>query len=113
MPGAGRDWFFSRVIDLVLSFPQTLMLLALSAVLLDAMHDVLHFPAGTPSSIAFLMIFLSVFGWPFFARIIRGQVLSLREREFIEAAKSLGASPASTSRNCCPTCGRRSWSTRR
>ena len=31
------------------------------------------------------------FGWPFFARIIRGQVLSLREREFIEAAESLGA----------------------
>jgi len=32
-----------------------------------------------------------LFGWPFFARIIRGQVLSLRQREFIEAAESLGA----------------------
>lgn len=33
-------------------------------------------------------------GWPYIARIIRGQVLSLREKEFVEAAKSLGASDA-------------------
>ena len=89
--GGWMDWGVSRVMDLLLSFPQILMLLTLSAVLLDAMHDVLHFPAGAPSSIAFLVIFLSVFGWPFFARVIRGQVLSLRQREFIEAAESLGA----------------------
>jgi len=34
---------------------------------------------------------LGFFGFPFFARVIRGQVLSLREREFVEAARSLGA----------------------
>jgi peptide/nickel transport system permease protein len=36
-------------------------------------------------------LLLSIFGWPYLARLIRGQVLSLREREYIEAAISLGA----------------------
>lgn len=35
---------------------------------------------------------IGVFGWPYIARIIRGQVLSLREKEFVEASRSLGAS---------------------
>jgi peptide/nickel transport system permease protein len=35
---------------------------------------------------------LSVFGWPYLARLIRGQVISLREREFVEAAVSIGSS---------------------
>ena len=40
-----------------------------------------------------LIIFLiGFFSWPYLARIIRGQVLSLREKEFVEAARSLGAS---------------------
>ena len=34
---------------------------------------------------------LSLFGWPYLARIVRGQVLSLREREFVESAVSMGA----------------------
>jgi ABC-type dipeptide/oligopeptide/nickel transport system permease subunit len=34
---------------------------------------------------------LSFFGWPYLARIVRGQVLSLREREFVESAVSMGA----------------------
>ena len=39
------------------------------------------------------MIFvIALAGWPYMARIIRGQVLSLREKEFVEAARSLGAS---------------------
>jgi peptide/nickel transport system permease protein len=47
----------------------------------------------TPASMVFMILVMGFFGWPYFARIIRGQVLSLKEREFIEAAKSLGASP--------------------
>jgi len=89
--GGWVDWLISRFMDLVLSFPQTLMLLSLSAVMLGAMTDVLHFPPGAPATIAYLVLVLGFFGWPFFARIIRGQVLSLREREFVEAARSLGA----------------------
>ncbi len=41
--------------------------------------------------IIYLILVFAVFGWPYFARIIRAEVLSLREREFVEAARSLGA----------------------
>jgi len=48
-------------------------------------------PEGNASRITYLIIVLSVFGWPYLARIIRGQVLSLREREFVESAVASGA----------------------
>ena len=48
-------------------------------------------PPGNPSRIVYLILVLGFFGFPYFGRIIRGQVLSLREREFVEAARSLGA----------------------
>ncbi len=41
--------------------------------------------------INYLIPVMSVFGWPDLARIVRGQVLSLREREFVEAAVGMGA----------------------
>ena len=89
--GGWLDWAISRVMDLILSFPQILMLLSLSIVMTEAMTDVLKLPRGTPAAIGFMVIVLGFFGWPYFARIIRGQVLSLRQREFVEAAQSLGA----------------------
>ena len=55
---------------------------------------------------------ITLAGWPYMARIIRGQVLSLREKEFVEAARSLGASDAaSSSATSCRTSWRRSSST--
>jgi peptide/nickel transport system permease protein len=89
--GKWPDFWISRSMDLVLSFPQLLMLLALSTVLIDRITG-LGVPAGNPSRVVFLIVVLGFFNWPYFARVIRGQVLSLREREFIEAARSLGAS---------------------
>ena len=86
------DWTISRFIDLVLSFPQTLMLLSLAPVLSDRVAGFLHVPpADNRAKAVLIALILGVFGFPFFARIIRGQVLSLREREFVEAARSLGA----------------------
>ena len=41
--------------------------------------------------VTFIILVLSLFAWPYLARIIRGQVLSLREREFVESAVSMGA----------------------
>ena len=90
--GGRVDWFFSRVIDFVLSFPQTLMLIALSTIVIDILQAAMG-TDRTPASMVFMILVMGFFGWPYFARIIRGQVLSLKEREFIEAAKSLGASP--------------------
>ena len=88
--GRSTDFWISRFMDLVLCFPQTLMLLALSPVLKQRITD-LGVPAGTATSAVYLILVLGFFSGPFFGRIIRGQVLSLRNREFVEAAQSLGA----------------------
>ena len=91
--GGRVDWLFSRIIDFVLSFPQTLMLIALSTIVIDALQRALG-TDRTPASMLFMIIVMGFFGWPYFARFIRGQVLSLKEREFVEAARSLGAGRA-------------------
>jgi peptide/nickel transport system permease protein len=86
------DWWISRFMDLVLSFPSTLMLLSLQLILVQMIANAMGQPASAPApKIVFMIIVLGFFGFPQIARIIRGQVLSLREREFIEAAQSLGA----------------------
>ncbi|WP_028651938.1 ABC transporter permease [Nocardioides halotolerans] len=85
------DSAVGRLIDLTLSFPATLMLLALSGVVVDRMTD-LGVPAGATVNGLYIVIVLSAFGWPPIARLIRGQVLSIREREFVDAAILMGAS---------------------
>ena len=90
--GGATDWVISRFMDLVLSFPSTLMLLSLQAVLVHRIAVVMNQADSAPGpKIVFMVLVLGFFGLPFFARVIRGQVLSLREREFVEAARSLGA----------------------
>jgi peptide/nickel transport system permease protein len=93
--GASGGWvdaIIGRIIDLTLAFPQTLMLLALSAVGIAFIEEVMNVPAGDPSRALYVIIILGLFGWTAVARIVRGQVLSLREREFVQAAQMLGAS---------------------
>ncbi len=85
------DSAIGRIIDLTLSFPSTLMLLALSGVVVDRMTDI-GVPAGAFANGLYIVIVLAVFGWPPIARLIRGQVLSIREREFVDAAILMGAS---------------------
>ncbi|QAY70429.1 ABC transporter permease [Xylanimonas protaetiae] len=94
MAGGWTDTLIGRLVDLVLSFPQTLMLLALSGTIVAFLTDNLHVPAGDTSHAVYVIIVLAVFGWPSVARVVRGQVLSIREREFIDAARLLGASRA-------------------
>ena len=50
--------------------------------------------SGDTLRIAMLVFIIGFFSWPYIGRIIRGQTLTLREREFVEAARSLGARPA-------------------
>jgi peptide/nickel transport system permease protein len=91
--GYSRGWtdtLLGRLMDLVLAFPFILIVLALSGVLTQRLTD-LGVPEGNPSRITYLILVLSVFGWPYLARIVRGQVISLREREFVEAAVAMGA----------------------
>ena len=85
------DSAIGRLVDLTLSFPATLMLLALSGVVVDRMTDI-GVPAGAFVNGLYIVLVLAVFGWPPIARLIRGQVLSIREREFVDAAILMGAS---------------------
>lgn len=93
--GNSRGWLdalLSRFMDITLAFPFLLVVIAMSPVLEQRLVG-FGIPQGNPSRITTLVLLLSIFGWPYLARLIRGQVLSLREREFVEAAISLGAGP--------------------
>ena len=76
--GGAVDTVLSWLIDLVLSFPFLLLVIALVSI--------------TGPSLTLLVGVIALFGWSSVARVVRGQTLSLRRREFVEAAFSLGAS---------------------
>ncbi len=87
--GGWIDTIIGRTTDLLLAFPFLLMALALGPVLtqrLTAMGV-----SEELSRMLYLIVVFTFFGWPYLARLIRGQVLSLREREFVEAAVANGA----------------------
>jgi peptide/nickel transport system permease protein len=88
------DAIVGRFIDLTLAFPLTLMLLGLSQVVVERMKaiGVPNGPNGSFVNGLYIVVVLSMFGWPPVARLIRGQVLSIREREFVDAAILMGAS---------------------
>ena len=91
--GYSRGWLdtaLGRLMDVVLAFPLILILLALSNVLTQRLQTTFHL-GELPARVLYLILVLSFFGWPYLARIVRGQVLSLREREFVESAVSMGA----------------------
>ena len=90
--GGWIDRALSWVIDVVLSLPYLLFAIAGSAVLLSIFGGSEGASVETVARVRFisLIIVLSFFGWAGLARLIRGQVLSLREREFIAAARALG-----------------------
>ncbi|WP_239021836.1 ABC transporter permease [Nocardioides jishulii] len=90
--GGWVDAILGRIIDLTLAFPQTLMLLALNVVAIAFIVEVVGVPQGDAAQSVYVITVLGLFGWTGVARIVRGQVLSLREREFVHAATLLGAS---------------------
>ena len=75
--GGRVDDVISRVIDILMAFPGILLAIALVAVLGPSLVNV--------------VIALSIIGWVGYARLVRAQVLAVREREFVEAARALGA----------------------
>ncbi len=74
--GGRADFWLMRVVDILLAFPGILLAIAMSAVLGPSLVNVI--------------IALSLIGWTGYARLVRGEVLSLREREHVEAATALG-----------------------
>ncbi len=87
--GGWLDTVIGRATDLLLAFPFLLMALALSPVLTQRLTAMGM--SAELSRMVYLIIVFAFFGWPYLARLIRGQVLSLREREFVEAAVANGA----------------------
>ncbi len=87
--GGVADTVISRLVDIVLSMPILLFAIGIASVCSISANGCLHGLLQPGFSLVIALI--AVFTWPNIARIVRGQVLSLREREFIEAARSLGA----------------------
>ena len=89
--GGKVDMVISRLIDLFLAFPHLLLVLSLTPILQSRLRGT-ALGQGSFVPIASLVIILGFFGWAYLARVVRGQVLSIREQEYIEAARSYGAS---------------------
>ncbi len=68
-----------RITDIFLSIPSLILAIAITAVL--------------GRSLTHVMYALIITWWPWYTRLVRGQVLSVKERQFVESAKSVGASP--------------------
>jgi peptide/nickel transport system permease protein len=83
--GGRTDAVIMRVCELIMSIPSLYLILALRNT----------FPANISSTQAYAMIvaILSFIGWASMARVVRGMALSLRERQFVLAARALGATP--------------------
>ncbi|MCC6179017.1 MAG: ABC transporter permease [Chloroflexi bacterium] len=81
------DWLISTAVNIMLSFPFVLLALAVIAVIGPGKLVV----PGMPWIDGVLIGVLAITGWPVYTRVIRAQALSLREREFIQAGRILGA----------------------
>ncbi len=84
------DTLISRTTDVVLSLPVLLLALGLASACGASAEGC--FGGLIKPGLILVSLIIGLFSWPYIARIIRGQVLSLREKEFIEASRSLGSS---------------------
>lgn len=89
MRGGLFDDVLMRVTDIFLAFPLLVALLVARNMIGEI--DWLTSIIGERTSIRFTVFLLAIFGWMVVARIVRGQVLALKEREFVEASRALGA----------------------
>ncbi|MGD0243991.1 MAG: ABC transporter permease [Streptosporangiaceae bacterium] len=78
MAGGIVDAFMMRIVDTVLAVPTFILL-----IIVASMYSL---------SLSIIIVILTVLSWPYTARLIRGQVLALRSREFVQAAQTMGAS---------------------
>jgi peptide/nickel transport system permease protein len=85
--GGWVDSVIARSMDIFLAFPLLVFAIALVGVIPGSAFGL----SGNTLRVALLIFIIGFFAWPYMGRIIRGQTLSLREREFVDAARSLGA----------------------
>ncbi len=80
--GGWVDLLLMRLVDILMAFPGILLAITFTAVLGPGLDHV--------------VLALCLIGWTGYARLVRGEILSLREREFIQAARALGCRPSRT-----------------
>jgi ABC-type dipeptide/oligopeptide/nickel transport system permease subunit len=85
--GGWVDSVISRLMDIFLAFPLLVFAMALAGVFPDQGFGL----QGNTLRVSLLVFIIGFFNWPYLGRIIRGQTLSLREREYVDAARGLGA----------------------
>ena len=90
--GGWVDTIVSRLTEIVMAFPLLLFAIALASTIGPRLNDVTLGFLG--KGVLALTLVIGCFSWYYPARIIRAQVLSLREKEFVEAARMIGASDA-------------------
>jgi peptide/nickel transport system permease protein len=84
--GGWLDAVIARTMDVFLAFPLLVFAIALVGVIPSSAFGL----SGNSLRIGLLIFVIGFFAWPYMGRIIRGQTLSLREREFVDAARSIG-----------------------
>jgi peptide/nickel transport system permease protein/oligopeptide transport system permease protein len=85
--GGWVDSVIARLMDIFLAFPLLVFAIALVGVIPNSAFGF----SGNTLRVLLLIFIIGFFAWPYMGRIVRGQTLSLREREFVDAARSLGA----------------------
>lgn len=91
MRGGWVEAFLGRLVDLTLSFPVVLLLVALDVVAVTFLVEVLGMPSGNPARAVYVVLVLGCFGWTGVARVVGAQVKSVAEQEFVAAARAFGA----------------------
>jgi peptide/nickel transport system permease protein len=90
--GGKVDTLVSRAIDVVLSLPVLLLAIGIAAACSITAEGCLN--GLIQPGVSLVVVIIALFSWPYIARIVRGQVLTLREKEFVEAARAQGSSNA-------------------
>jgi oligopeptide transport system permease protein len=88
--GGWLDQVISRLTDMLFAFPGLLLAILISAVFGTSARDLY----GGTGRLLLVAASLSLVSWPLMARLVRGETLALKARDFIAAAQALGASPS-------------------
>ena len=87
--GGKIDTIISRTIDVILSLPLLLFAIGVAAACSTSKEGCLG--GKIKPGLSLVIFIIAAFSWPYIARIVRGSTLSIREKEYIEASRSLGA----------------------
>lgn len=86
------DTVISRIVDIFYTLPGLMLIIGINSACGAQPKGQECLGGLLEPGIPLLSVILGLFGWPYLTRVVRGQVLSIREKEFVEAARSLGAS---------------------